>query len=344
MIYNQNMNQTFKLSKYLIIFGLPIISIIALIGIAKSSAFNQSSTTLSTAITVDLLLTIPLVYFLLIRKTNIPKTSVVPLVILGIVTCSLILPVENQYYLNLFKTWVLPVMELMLLSYVIYKIRKAINRYYLNKKGTFDFYSTLKETCYEILPKAVVIPFVTEIAVFYYGFFRWKKRTLKENEFSYHKTSGTISLLLAIILVVMIETVTLHVLVSKWSETAAWILTILSIYSGIQLFGFLKSMYYRPIVIEPDTLYLRYGIMNEAIIDLTSITSVEISSKNLESNHETRKLSFLGDLESHNVVIKLKEEHTLVGLYGIRHRFKNLVLHVDDADEFKLKIDEAIEV
>jgi hypothetical protein len=50
----------------------------------------------------------------------------------------------------------------------------------------------------------------------------------------------------------------------------------------------------RPISIERNKLYLRYGIMTESTIDIKNIDSIELSSKDIETNKETRKLSFLG--------------------------------------------------
>ena len=329
------MNKTINLHKNLIIFGIPFLIIGLMILIAKSSIFINNSNSLATGITFDLLLTVPFIYFLLIRKTNIPKTTVVPFLVLGIVISTIILPSENQYYLNLFKTWVLPVVEISILSFVLYNVRKGIKHYNLNKTESFDFFTTLKNTCYEILPKGFVIPVVTEIAVFYYGFIYWKKRDLKENEFSYHKESGTIALMIVIIFLVAIETVVFHILLAKWSNIAAWILTFISIYSGIQIFGFLKSMFKRPISIENNKLFLRYGIMNETIINIEDIESIEVSSKDVELNKETRKLSFLGELESHNLIIRLKKENTIIGLYGMKRKFKNITFHVDDKVKFK---------
>ena len=89
-------------------------------------------------------------------------------------------------------------------------------------------------------------------------------------------------------------------------------------------------MYKRPISIENNKLYLRYGIMTETTIKISDIDFIEQSSKDIELNDETRKLSFLGELENHNIVIHLKTENTLIGLYGIKKKFKKLALHVDD--------------
>jgi hypothetical protein len=306
------------------------------------SSFLKGNDILNFAITADLLLTVPLVYFLLIRKSEIPKTTAIPVMIIGLVLGSYFLPQESKAYLEIFKTWALPVIEISILTFIILKVRSAIKKYKALKGSTADFFSTLKSTCYEILPRSLVIPVVTEIAVFYYGFIYWKKRNLNKNEFSYHKESGTIALLASIIFIVAIETFVLHILLSKWSNIAAWILTFLSIYSGVQLFGFLKSMYKRPISIENGKLLICYGIMNETSIDLRNIASIEFSSKDIELNTETRKLSFLGELESHNVVIRLKEENTLNGLYGIKRKYKNLALHLDKKIEFKNQIDSAL--
>jgi len=337
------MNRILNLHKNLIVFGIPILIIGMMIILAKSSIFITNPNTLSIGITFDLLLTVPIIYFLLIRKTSIPKTTVVPFLIVGMLVCSAILPIENQYFLDLFKTWVFPVVELSIVSYIIYNVAKALKRYKVNKSDEIDFFTALKNTCYEILPKKAVIPLVTEIAVFYYGFVYWKKRKLNENEFSYHKDSGTISLLIAIIFIVAIETVVLHILLQKWNVTVAWILTFLSIYSGIQFLGFLKSMSKRPILIKDEKLYLKYGIMKETTIDLKSIDSIEISSKDIELNKETRKLSFLGELESHNIIIRLKQENELTGLYGIKRKYKNLALHVDKKSEFRTRINNALQ-
>lgn len=334
------MIKTSTFQKQIIIVSVPLLIIAIMILLANSSYFGTSPNQLSLAITIDLLLTSPFIYFLLIRKTAIPKTTVIPFIILGVVVCSFIIPVENQYYLSLFKTWILPLIELSVLAFITYNFIKAI-RLYKSKKNEMssDFFTILKQTCSNILPKVAVIPFVTEISVFYYGFIYWKKRHLKANEFSYHKDSGTIGLLIALLFLIAIETVAFHLLLSKWNTTVAWILTGISIYSGIQILGFLKSMTKRPILVENNTLFLRYGIMNETTINIIDIESVELSSKDIELNNETRKLSFLGNLEGHNMIINLKKENTLTGLYGLKKTYKKLALHVDEKHQFKTRMD-----
>lgn len=336
------MNRIINFRSPLIIFGILAITFGFIIMIARSPVFRLNPDNLAIGITADLLLTVPLLYFFLIRKTGIPKTTVIPVLILGLIIGTNILPSENQQYLDLFKKWAIPVIELSVLSFVIYKVSGVVRQYKLPRTQSFDFFTTLKEVCYKMLPGKVVMPVVTEIAVFYYGFLHWKKIQLKENEFSYHKASGTVALLGVTIFMIGIETAVFHLLLTKWSNTVAWMLTFLSLYSAIQIFGFLRSMYKRPISVENGRLYLRYGIMNEAVVSLKEIDSVEISSKDIEKNNECRKLSVLGAMESHNVIIRLNKESTLVGLYGIKRPFKVLALYVDDKYKFEDKINKAL--
>jgi len=336
------MNRTIRYNRTFFYFGVPI-GLLAIIILLIKSSFLKENDTLSLAITTDLLLTVPLVYFLLIRKSSIPKTTVIPVMVIGLFIGLYFLPKENQTYLILFKYWALPVIEFSILTFVIIKVRKAITAYKQLQRSTPDFYDTLKNVCSEILPKKLVIPFSTEVAVIYYGFISWKQRTLKSNEFTYHKKSSTPSLLGGFIMIIVIETIALHFLLSNWSPILAWILTGLSIYTAIQVFGFARALSQRPIVIAENNLLLRYGLMNESTIPISEIEGVVLSGKGLEKGALTKTLSPLGEFESYNIIISLKKENTLVGLYGFVKNFKTIAIYIDEPRDFKEKIEIALQ-
>lgn len=336
------MNGTIPINRNLINFGIPLLLLGILILLMKSSFLNGNDT-LNFAITADLLLTVPFVYFLLIRKSKIPNTTVIPVMIIGLLVGSYFLPQESQTYLSIFKTWALPVIEISILTFVIIKVRRTVKTYKELKSATPDFYDSLKKGCGEILPKKLVLPFATEVAVFYYGFINWKTRETNDDEFTYHKKSGTPALFYAFILIIAVETVALHFLLARWSIVAAWILTALSVYAAIQVFGFAKSLSKRPISINKYSLTLKYGILNEVDIPFSDIDKVELSRKSLEKEELTKTLSPLGELESHNVIIHLKKENELVGLYGMKKRFNLLGLHIDEPKEFNERMKNALQ-
>jgi len=334
------MNRTLTLNRNLVTFGLPLSLFGLLIFLMKFSPLAGNNM-LSLAITADLLLTVPLVYLLLIRQTDIPKTTAVPVMVVGLLIGSYFLPKDSQTYLALFKTWALPVIELSVLTFVIVKVRSAIGKYKRLKGGNPDFFSTLKSICRETLPSRLVMPFATEVAVIYYGFINWRTRSLEKSEFSYHKESGTPALLGAFIFIIIIETFVFHLLLAKWSEITAWILSVLSIYTALQVFGFARSLAKRPILISENSLVLRYGILNEVEIPFADVDRLELISQSVEEPGFA-KLSLLGELEGHNVVIRLNKENTMVGLYGAKKQFKTIGLHVDEPKEFKEQINQLL--
>lgn len=321
---------------------IPAILFVAMALLAKTSWFIAQPEALAIGLVFDFTLTIPIVYFLIVRKTNIPNITVVPVFIIGTIVASYVIPPDQQFYLNQIKTWIIPVVELGVLTFIIYKIRQINLEFKKQKAGQVNFYDSLKQAVAEILPKPVDVFFATEIATFYYGFFHWRNHKLKTNEFSYHKDNGAIALFIVIIGLVIVETGIIHLLLTRWSSLAAWILSGISIYTGLQLFGFMHSMSKLPIEITDEQLTLRYGLMASMNVPFESIKAVEISSKDLDENTTVKKLSILGNLEAHNIIIHFNERSTFSTLYGFNKTCEGLALHVDTPSEFKAALDTKI--
>ncbi|QCK16825.1 hypothetical protein [Mangrovivirga cuniculi] len=313
---------------------IPFLLLIAVIIIGTNVDLAVADSIISQAIIFDLLITIPLVYYLSIRETKIPLTTLIPLLIVCTAIGFAIIPEKNQYYLQAFKTYALPLFEIAIISYFIYKVRKAILQLNKNKSNNPDFYDALIKTCKEIIPAPLVKPFAAEVAIFYYGFFKWKSPRLKSNQFSFHKSSGSIALLSILILLIVAETFIIHILLVRWSVVFAWILSALSVYSGIQIFGLIKSIPQRPCYIDDEKIILRYGVFNEAKIHFANIESIEISNKDLPEDKMTKNFSVLGKLESHNIIIHLKKEDSFSSFYGLKVRYKSLGIFIDQKQEF----------
>ena len=325
---------TTKTLSYYTLF-IPVILLTFLIAYTQTEHYISISQELSPYILMDLIGLIPLVYFIIIRKTQIPNYTVLPVMILGMYLGSYILPADQQFYLSTIKKYGIPFIELTVLGIILFKVRKAMKTFSKLRGESNDFYAVLKMTCEELFPAKIAGLFVSEISVVYYGFLNWSSLNLRENEFSYHRRSGTPAVFGALIFIVAVETFAVHIVLQKWSITAAWILSILSVYTALQLLGFARSLSKRPIILSDDKLSLRYGILNEVEIEYNDIEFIELSRKALKYNDEVRKFSMLGDLESHNVVIHCNVVQTMKGIYGITKKFKTLALHIDDKDRFR---------
>ena len=329
------MNQTiFNLKKPYLAIATTLFLMFGLFILAKKVLISNTSSALTSAITLDFALIIPIIYFLLIRKSNVPKTTTIPIFIIGIVIASYVIPYQHQGLLNVIKTWILPIVEFLVATFVIIKVRKLIKVFKKTKQDSLDFFDALKLSTKQLLPKFLANLLTMEIAVFYYGLFKWNKTILKPNQFTHHKTSGTPILLGALILIIGVEMFTVHFLLAKWSWIAALVSLILSVYSAFQILGFLKSLLYRPITITDDTLVLKYGILAESNIKLNTIETIVYYSKEIENQSEIKKLSPLGSLEPHNILIKLKTPELLISLYGSEKQFKAIALYIDNKVDF----------
>lgn len=339
---NKSISLKYQTLKYLT-FSLPFLIFLFLVFLPKSSAFLKAPNSVSTGILLDLLLTIPLLYFLIIRKTKIPKFTTVYVVLFGIIAAGFIIPPAQQDLLSKVKNFAIPVLELGIISIIIYKLFALKSSF--NEVKSTDFYDRLLIACQEIFPNRIGKLLSTEIAVFYYLFAPNKKTTQKEFEFTYFKKSGIKSIIGALVFILIIETVVLHFVLEEWNTKIAWLLTILGTYAIIQIVSILRSMNKRLISFdfENESLELRYGFGSQTSIAFESIDKIDRSRKSKSNDKDNISLSLFDLVDSKNITLYLKEEHTLHKIYGIEKKYKSISFFIDDINLFIDHLDKIME-
>jgi len=146
------MTKRINIKNLLIIISFPLLMISLMTFLVNSSFFESNPKSLTIAITADLLFTMPLIHFLLIRKSKIPKFTIVSLFIIGLFVSSFILPKEDQFLVRTIKNWVLPFVEIGIAFFIISKVRSTLKKFKENQHLSSDFFTVLKETSAEILP------------------------------------------------------------------------------------------------------------------------------------------------------------------------------------------------
>ncbi|MEQ8684718.1 MAG: hypothetical protein RIE86_05480 [Imperialibacter sp.] len=336
--------ETLRLPKIrLLIYGAPLAVFFISVGLAVSPLL-AAHPQLATGIIYDLTLTSPIIYLLLIWNRPIPKATVVPIFIVGIALASFLLPDKQHFHLDLVKTFLLPVVELLVVTSIVLKVRKTINAFKANASSESDFYVTLKKSTMEALEIPLLARAMsTEIAVFYFSLFPWKKAALKHNEFSSYKDNGAIALLGAIIFILVAETFVLHILLARWSTTFAWILSATSIYTGFQLFGHIKALIFRPSVMTAEVLHLKYGLYGDITIPWEDVDRVKLHAGDMVvAVPGTEQLALLKGLETANVMLSFKKSQTIVKLYGFTKNCDHLLIHIDNSPAFIEKAGAAI--
>jgi len=321
-----------------ITFGIPVLLLASATLMALNlNIFGANKSSMSMALTLDLVLTTPIVYFFLIRNKKIPKTTVVPFFIIGLVIATFIIPPDQQQTLNNLKLYLLPVVEITVFTLVFLKVRKAITIYKKTKKGNADIINVIDEVTQALFPKKVANAVRTEIGLFYFGLYKWRKPKYEVNEFSYHKDNGTLVLLGTLLFACLIELFVVHLLLQNATPILSWVLSILSAYGVLQIFGLMKSIPHTPIQITDTEVILRMGLFQVTKIPLTKIEKFEMTISDYDEEDKSfQKITFFG----HNAIIHLNEDETLYGLFGVKKTFRHLVVSIDEKERFAKLLNE----
>lgn len=320
-------------AKAIFLFGILTLAFV----ISRSSLIARPQ--MPYAIAIDLTITVPLAYLFFVRKTSISKLTAIPVFIFCLFFASYILPQENSL-LHFLKLTVFPALEIGVLSFAGYTIFKARKTFQSLKTRNFDVMENLRLTLAKEFPSpALGKAAAFEIAVLYYAFFKWRVAKQNENTFTYHRETGVLALLAIFIFLILAETVALHFVIANWSEIAAWILTALSAYFTFQIFAHAKAVLFRPIELQENEIFLRFGIIGDAQIDYLAIEKVEIAQQQFPPNPDTIKMTAAGKLAAPNVKITLRDAGIFNGFYGFEKKAKTILLAVDESGKFKTALE-----
>ena len=302
--------------------------------ITLTSKFKEYPDKFSIAITLDLLVTAPLVYFFLIRKTSVSKFTVLRVFMIGVFVATILLSNINSPVFSFVKTWVAPLIELTLIGYIIWKFYTA-NRLWKNShEAKPDFLIYCREILRSVIGnEKIASAIASEVSVFYYIFSRKDKGIDNITKFSSYRENGIVPILYTILGVLIIETSGMHFLFLMWSKTAAWILTGLSFYTCLQLFAHIRAIGNRSHTISVGKILFRNGLLGgDALVSIKNISKLEIinSSSNIENAVRLTLLKF----EKPNVAVYFKEPVEIIKAFGIKKYSKTLLVRVDNVKEF----------
>ena len=323
--------------RFVAFVGLALSILLFSVYLVRSTYFLSSSDPLSLGITVDIIILIPLLYFLAIRKTTIPKITLIPVFFLSTVLASRILPDSHHYYLG-FSEYLLMPLELFLIVFVIRKSSKIIKAQRADANASIDFIRSMHQIVQEQIPaRTAANAIATEISTFYYAIAGWwtKPEIGQQRGYSYHKKNGYGAILVVILFVALVETFAVHFALHSWKPTVAWIFTGLSIYSLFFILGDYNAARKRPIYLGDQYLHFRLGLRWAVRIPLEEIESIEKIKKTPDAE-DNKELLLIG---SPNLRITFKSKQTAEGLYGLKRSFKSMSIFVDDKDDFKEQLD-----
>jgi hypothetical protein len=303
--------------------------------IVNNGAFYKNANLMSFAITCDIVVILPILfYFLIVRPLKLNPTLILSIYILSAWAAYFILPKTQHFYLN--YVWhSLAFVEIGLMIWAFSKIKSIIKTYKSLSFNSFDFYFNLKKSLELAIGNTIFTRVLAaEIATIRYGllfFIQPKIEALPHQKiFSVHKKSAYTTIWAVLLFVGFVELFALHFLFQKFGNTVVLIADILSIYMLIFMVADLMALLRRPILVDNQQLIIRNSLRWYSNVDIDNIEKIE-SIGHIPADKHIKKVATLGEP---NVLLTLKESVELTGFYGMRFQTKRIALLVDDRELF----------
>jgi hypothetical protein len=303
-------------------------------GVIRSSHFVVHAELLSLAVTLDMVILVPVVYLVLARRMGWRLLSVVPVLVLSLIAANLLIPDQHQRWLHGIELMLAPV-ELCLIVFLVLKVRTIRKAMRANGATADDFVEVLEQVLEESTgterPAKII---ATEVSLIYYGLVGWWKKVVDipgRTAFTYHRSGDHRTILGVFIFLVLVEAAALHMFLLPRFAALAWVLLALSLYTVVFLLAELNAARLRPIFLDGDDLVVRAGLRWRTRIPLDSIREVETSTHDIEDKDGLLVAVLAGN---QNVILHLSWPAAANGLYGMEKRFQRLSIAVDDVQAF----------
>lgn len=304
-----------------------------------ASAFGRSAhpDLLALGITLDLVVVVPgLVYFLLVRGRGWSPLVLVPAFLVSLAAAGRVLPADRQQFLQIFE-WLAAPAELVVIGLVVVKARQVARR--MRTAGPADpgtLFERMREAAREVLGANLLSDALAfEIAICHCALAGWRARPVSSPAtFTCHRRVAYGAIMGALLLVLVAETIGLHLLLQRWSPAAAWVLTALSIYSAFWLLGLYQAVRLRPIRIEEDRLLIRIGLKWRVEVPFEDVAACELlrGGTVLPKRKGLLRAVVLGEPR---YLLRLTRPALAEGPYGIRRRVEQIAFTVDEPQRFE---------
>ncbi|SFE21001.1 hypothetical protein SAMN04487969_101660 [Paenibacillus algorifonticola] len=297
---------------------------------------------------VTVIVLIPLLfYFLCMKSGSRPKEFVYVVFVVSVGLVYWLTPVEQRGFLQSILRWMVPVLEIILVPYLIYRIYTIVKRYKaVDRKEQLQPIDIMREALLPVLGNGVVLEIVlSEMSVFYYSLVVWfKKPKMPESGYyTYHKESQVKMTVIVFVILIALEAIGLHFLLSRWNEVLAWILLVLNVYGILYMIALHNSVRYLPITLNEDHLAIRLGFQSSIVIPISSIESIG-KAKGLNFGDKVSKDTYLAYMrvDDPQFEIRLKQQIPMRGSYGIMKNIMVVVVRVDIPHEFSAELERLI--
>jgi hypothetical protein len=255
-------------------------------------------------------------------------------------------PLREQYKVIKYVFFVMEggiiLIELWIAWYIVRNLGALIRTFRAEKTNHFYFLSTYAHTIEAVFKRPVFLLrlLTTEAAALYYLTYRKKTRqlSLPYPTYSYHEKTEYFGFFLMLVHAMLIEIIAVHILVMRWSEIAAWVVTFFDVYFLLLLIADYRAITLSPVVLAPDKLHIQLGIRSFVEVEYTNIEQItrEVTAKQKRKKETDAYSVTLPSFfeEEPKLEIRLKQPVEVTELFGRKKTVRKLYVTVDDIHGF----------
>jgi hypothetical protein len=302
--------------------ALVVVTVCALV--LRLRAHSTNADIAAWGVTFDLTITIPLLYwFFVVRAGKARALTIAPLFVVCAILATALVPRGQQQFLRELARAGGAVAETLLIGALIYRLAK------FRKSDSSDPYERFHNAAQTIAGNGVIATAIaSEVAMFYYALFCWKKKPSDERAITFHQRNDWSTILICILVMIGFESIGMHLFIAQWKPAAAWLWTAFDLWAAIWLLGDYHALRLRHTTIDDDALHLRYGMRWHADVALTSIISIDDVQN--ENEWKRRGVLKVAILDEPRWLIRLRDPIVARGLAGMRKTITAIAMLPDD--------------
>lgn len=249
----------------------------AALTVLAQPGYWQKPEVVAPALTIDLALGLPVLgYLFLVRGGKRGRWILAPLAVLGLSLARWWIPDAHQDPSRglrpLFVT-----AEAVLTLCLVTRVGGIVHEYVRLRDLRRSRPDALREALGQVLGRRLGGALFTEVSALWYAtrlFQPARAAGQAVGRFPGHRRNGYPAVLGAILLLVGVETSVAHLLLGLWSPKAAWLSTILGIYSGIWLLGDYHAARLNPTSVNDHELTLNVGLRWHTVLAWSDIVGI----------------------------------------------------------------------
>ncbi|OUJ68683.1 hypothetical protein [Hymenobacter crusticola] len=303
--------------------------------ITTSARFPQQ-VLLPVAVTLDVLVGIPVLFYaLILRRYHLPLSSLVGVVGICWALVYWLLPVAQQAPLQILH-YLPALLESITLLLLVARARQLVRAYRAAYAQQPQFWPCAQLALQHTLGLAGVL-LVSELLMLRYALLGWWARPELPAEeataFSSHRESGFTAYAVMVGVALAIETAVVHLLVRQWSTAVAGWLLLLECYTLVVLLAHIHAVRLRPTLVSAATLQLHVGFVWQLEVPLSDLVAIEPLRDHPAPAADLLPLTKLL-FTSPNLLLTFAQPVTVHGAYGIQRTARRVALYVDHPHRF----------